>query len=979
MSERSDFFAEIAAHRDRAKSGLFQRLAQPDPTNLLPLQAGSLFSWPEFSELNGKESLNALLESERVRTAGFLSEQAPPLEESRTRQQITTLEWKNEDFAPIASPAVLMKENEGWESISLPHVIGPIGKATCFYRSDFEIKELPAQKRVFFCCTSADYLAEIYINEVLVGIHEGFFSAFEFDITDALVQGKNRLLIRLKNDAILMGNTAYRQDQEGDKIYAATGLGWDDPELGWHHCPPGMALIGPLIIEQRNILHLNSCWVRTINLDGSVELNLEVSSSQVGGSLPVHFRLSLFGKNFLHKGFQSRMLEAPEPARKGPTTYRYRIEVDSPRVWTLDAPWLYEMQVELWNGEACQDTARVPFGIRTFRLDEDSVPRGTFFLNDEQIRLRGANTMGFEQWDVLRGDFDQLRDDILLAKICGMNFLRFTQRPVQREVYDYCSRLGLLTQTDLPLFAVIRRDRVPEILRQTAEMVRHIREYPCNALVSYINEPFPYIWGKAPERYGSREDLEGFIRAANEIVRLQHQDQVIKPIDGDYDPPGPGLPDNHCYTLWYNGHMIDFGRLHQGEWLAVKEGWNVACGEFGAEGLENLDFMFRHYPPAWLPSGPDDESWLPAAIPFAQTYEKHWFFFETPKTAQDWISRSQSYQAWATQLFTEALRRNSDMVSFAIHLFIDAWPAGWMKTIMDCERNPKPAFFAYRNALQANLPSIRMERWEYMSGESISCPVYLCRDLPHASQDARLHYRVEIEGGRVLYSGEVPVSSEPWSVVPVGRIEFVAPVVKDTTGLILRIHCTETGQQTTGNQVSFRVVPSLLEEPQVSFVSGVPDEPSLSSVSTEEATAVVAYFGTPGTFDWRGEKFAIEVIAGGPRHFVSIATGHPAVKGLHENALSFLQSHASNRIEPLCEVAFSEVPSGWQVVARVAVPVGERHLFHGGAWAFRPVLITRMVDGNCLVASTIELSQFKHHRSIRQMLANIFTCREPIE
>ena len=33
-----------------------------------------------------------------------------------------------------------------------------------------------------------------------------------------------------------------------------------------------------------------------------------------------------------------------------------------------------------------------------------------------------------------------------------MNFLRFTQRPVQKEIYEYCDMLGLLNQTDLPLF-----------------------------------------------------------------------------------------------------------------------------------------------------------------------------------------------------------------------------------------------------------------------------------------------------------------------------------------------------------------------------------------------------------------------------------------------------------------------------------------------------------------------------------------------
>ena len=42
------------------------------------------------------------------------------------------------------------------------------------------------------------------------------------------------------------------------------------------------------------------------------------------------------------------------------------------------------------------------------------------YLNGKKIRLRGANTMGFEQQDVLRGDFDQLIDDILLANLCNI-------------------------------------------------------------------------------------------------------------------------------------------------------------------------------------------------------------------------------------------------------------------------------------------------------------------------------------------------------------------------------------------------------------------------------------------------------------------------------------------------------------------------------------------------------------------------------
>ena len=130
--------------------------------------------------------------------------------------------------------------------------------------------------------------------------------------------------------------------------------------------------------------------------------------------------------------------------------------------------------------------------MRSFTLAPDQLS-----LNGRPIRLRGANTMGFEQQDVMKQDWDQLRDDILLAKICHMNYWRITQRPVQAEVYEMCDRLGFLTQTDLPLFGQIRRNQFAECVRQAEEMERLVRAHPCNITVSYINEPFPNASGRA--------------------------------------------------------------------------------------------------------------------------------------------------------------------------------------------------------------------------------------------------------------------------------------------------------------------------------------------------------------------------------------------------------------------------------------------------------------------------------------------------
>ena len=109
----------------------------------------------------------------------------------------------------------------------------------------------------------------------------------------------------------------------------------------------------------------------------------------------------------------------------------------------------------------------------------------------------------------MNGNIGQLIDDILLAKICNMNFLRLTQRPVQDKVYEYCDKLGLMTQTDLPLFGCMRRTKFAEGIRQAEEMEKIVRNHACNVVISYINEPFPNA-NNEPHRHLTRAELESF-------------------------------------------------------------------------------------------------------------------------------------------------------------------------------------------------------------------------------------------------------------------------------------------------------------------------------------------------------------------------------------------------------------------------------------------------------------------------------------
>jgi hypothetical protein len=223
---------------------------------------------------------------------------------------------------------------------------------------------------------------------------------------------------------------------------------------------------------------------------------------------------------------------------------------------------------------------------------------------------------------------------------------------------------------------------------------------------------------------------------------------MIKPIDGDYDPPGPGIADTHSYNGWYQWDRLPLGALNKGFWHATKPGWHYGCGEFGAEGLDSADLMRRRCPAHWLTPDPV-EGWNPGMIAECQTGRHQPMWFEAPAGGahaplEDWVEASQRFQALIVQLMTEAFRRDDRLVTFAIHLFIDARPTGWMKAIMDCERRPKKAFLAYRDALRPLLPTLRMDRWAFATGEAIEAEIHLSNDT-HETPAVRVNYQVEGE------------------------------------------------------------------------------------------------------------------------------------------------------------------------------------------------------------------------------------------
>ena len=875
-----DKFAKIAQNKIVPRDEIYEVVPEKLNEFKIPLKPTTQNKTRYEKKPSTKEELAQILYQEKKNYSKYLQDIAPKFEPLRENILLTEF--------------IL----DGAEKITLPHYGGPTGYAKKVYETQFFIKEKNNDKTYNICFSGVDYIATVYINGTCVGKHEGFFAPFYFDISAVVQQGKNELKVEVENDYSYMGNMEEPEVGHGDKLYAATGLGWDDSELGWHHCPPGMGIYGSVKVEICNRIYISDLYVRTILEEERAELWVDVYNSDYTDDLP-EISVSIFGQNFSAEVIKDKVYKTTTknfsnggllcdvneedghklPLRKGVNTYRISVNIPSPVQWSITEPYLYQAQVSVMMNGAVLDRMKNQFGMRSFYQATVSEKKGMFYLNGEKIRLRGANTMGFEQWDVLKGDFDQLIEDILLAKICNMNFLRLTQRPVQDEIYEYCDKLGLMTQTDLPLFGVMRRTKFAEGVRQAEEMEKMVRNHPCNIIVSLINEPSPYGLNQ-PHRHMQRNELENFFKACEYIIKLNNPERVLKYVDGDYDPPSDNMPDYHCYNLWYNGHLIDIGKMIKGYWGQVKPNWYYGCGEFGSEGLDFPEIMREYYPREWI-----SEPFNPKNIVRAQTGDFHEFFYPRQKTLEEWVYQSQRHQAESIKMMTEIFRRNNDMATFAIHLFIDAWPSGWLKTIMDFKRNPKPAYFEYRNALEPVMLSLRTDRFTYFAGEEIRIETYLCNDT-NKQLEYEIIYELTNEKGELLKSATLRTKSLPMQSIYIGSPEFIIDEVSDREKFILTAFLKSNGKIITYNSESIEVFERYEETSQPENVIWVNDL-------------------EVGEYEIAGEKIVVTPSPMNHMHFVSLSEDHEINNYFKEFDFRYWYDKEMGYISPIAKRTFS--------------------------------------------------------------------------
>ncbi|RIL06130.1 MAG: glycoside hydrolase family 2 [Proteobacteria bacterium] len=341
----------------------------------------------------------------------------------------------------------------------------------CWYRLVFDAPALAVGQRLLLHFAAVDYHATVWVNRTLAGTHEGGYTPFDFDVTEAVRDpGPHEIVVCARDDPSDLAKPRGKQDWmlEPHSIWypRTTGI-W---QTVWLEVVPA-TWIGAI------------CW--TPNLE-RWEVGLEVRvDGEKRSDLALHVRLSVGDLVLADDRYAQCGSElARRIALSDPGIDDYRNEL----LWSPSSPTLIEAELELRDERGAQVDAVTSYTA----LRKIAVQGERIVLNGRPLVLRMVLDQGYwPETGMTAPSDDALRADVELAKAMGFNGVRKHQKIEAPRYLYWADRLGLLVWEEMPSAYRFTVASVERLTRQWVEAMRRDASHPC--IVAWV--PFNESWG----------------------------------------------------------------------------------------------------------------------------------------------------------------------------------------------------------------------------------------------------------------------------------------------------------------------------------------------------------------------------------------------------------------------------------------------------------------------------------------------------
>ncbi|HKY54643.1 MAG TPA: glycoside hydrolase family 2 TIM barrel-domain containing protein, partial [Anaerolineales bacterium] len=317
---------------------------------------------------------------------------------------------------------------------------------TAWYQREFEVPTewLEQNHVVILGFGAVDYFAEVWLNDVKVGEHEGGYLPFELDITKAAHAGANTLTVRVDDPLEIFPEIPHGKQS-------------------WYGMLSG--IWQSVWVERRATTHIQQ--VKITPSANSVDIAITLSQ-------PLTTNETLAIEVLDPDGFLAASAKT--------SSLRYQLPIMHPQLWDTDSPNLYTLKVSTDADEMTET-----FGFRTIETKD-----GKILLNGRPFYLRGALDQDYYP-DLIATPPSQeyIEDQFRKAKEMGLNCLRVHIKVADPRYYLAADKVGLLIWTELPNHILLSEDAKRRARETLAGMVERDWNHPSIGIWTIINES----WG----------------------------------------------------------------------------------------------------------------------------------------------------------------------------------------------------------------------------------------------------------------------------------------------------------------------------------------------------------------------------------------------------------------------------------------------------------------------------------------------------
>ena len=328
-----------------------------------------------------------------------------------------------------------------------------------WYRRTFTVPSGWSGKHIILHLDAVDWQATVYVNGQLVGVHDGGYDPFSYDITSYLNGGTNELIIGVYSPEDNGGQPRGKQTlYPGGIMYTSSSGIW---QPAWLEPVDASGIqnlqIVPDVDNARLRLTVN-CYATS-----GVTVDVAVTSNSV-----------------------------PVTSTAGNPQTEIDIPVPNANLWSPTNPFLYGLQIWTVHGGVTNDSVTSYFGMRKISVVvTNGVPQ--IYLNNQPYFEVGPLDQGFWPDGIYTAATDAaLKYDLQIEKALGFNTIRKHIKVERQRWYYWADTLGLMVWQDMPTCNSYTGSPQPvnalDFINELSAMVTNHWNSPCIIMWDIFNE-----------------------------------------------------------------------------------------------------------------------------------------------------------------------------------------------------------------------------------------------------------------------------------------------------------------------------------------------------------------------------------------------------------------------------------------------------------------------------------------------------------